>query len=136
MTTHISGKYLGNKKVKLTHTDSGAEITTDAPKDNNGEGSLFSPTDLFAASLGTCMVTVMSIFAERRSINIEKCTFELTKEMTQNPRRIGKLNVTIHLPQSLTEDERNYLEKAAKGCPVHHSLHPEIAVAANFLYDL
>lgn len=135
MTT-ISGKYIGNKRVEITHNESGAVITTSAPKDNQGDGLLFSPTDLVAASLGSCMLTIMAIVAERNAIPIEGAYFSAEKHMSQTPRRIGSLPVKIHLPDVLTAEQRTRLENAAKTCPVHHSLHAEIEIKVEFYYDV
>lgn len=118
----------------MRHTDSGATITTSAPKDNNGDGLLFSPTDLVAAGLGACMLTVMGIVAERNGLAIEGAHCSVDKEMSQTPRRIGKLPITLHLPATLNAEARAKLEKAALSCPVHHSLHPEIEASVSFVY--
>ena len=131
---NITGRYLGGKRVEMRHTDSGATITTSAPKDNNGDGLLFSPTDLVAAGLGACMLTVMGIVAERNGLAIEGAHCSVDKEMSQTPRRIGKLPITLHLPATLNAEARAKLEKAALSCPVHHSLHPEIEASVSFVY--
>ena len=134
MSVAITGRYLGKLRVSMQH-ESGAEITTVAPKDNNGDGSLFSPTDLCAASVGTCMLTVMAIVAERSGLSLDGSRFELTKEMVANPRRIGKVAVIMHLPATLSEDDRKKLEHTAHTCPVHRSLGSEVNVSVSFLYD-
>jgi len=127
--------YEGHLHCRLTHEPSGAVITTDAPKDNHGKGEAFSPTDLAAASLLSCMVTLMGIFAERHKVDLAGTRAEVTKEMTQeSPRRIAKLAVTINLPSGIPEAERPGLERAALTCPVHKSLHPDIQIPVNFQY--
>ncbi len=131
----ISGKYLGNKRVELTHGPTGSQIITDAPKDNNGEGTTFSPTDLTTASLGACMLTVMSIFAERNGLDLQGSHFALEKHMQENPRRIAKIVVQLHLPASLPEAERVKLERVAHTCPVHKSLSTETEIDLSFAYD-
>ncbi|MFM1847795.1 MAG: hypothetical protein RL417_1269 [Pseudomonadota bacterium] len=136
MAVKIHGRYLGNKKIRLKHGDSGTEITTAAPKDNGGDGSSFSPTDLVAAALGSCMVTIMGLMAEREGILLDGTWFEVEKHMSQSPRRLGHLPVMIHLPRGLTPEQRLKLERGAHTCPVHHSLHPEISVEVTFLYDV
>jgi putative redox protein len=137
MGVKITASYLGNKKVKLIHGPSGSEIITDAPKDNNGEGKFFSPTDLLAASYGTCMMTVMAIMAERSGIKLEKMNIEIEKNMSEDsPRRIKTIPVVFHLSANFTEVERRKLEAAAKTCPVAHSLNPEIEHDITFHYDL
>lgn len=134
MTT-ISGRYLPGKKVELRHEDSGALIVTSAPKDNNGDGSSFSPTDLLAASLGACMLTVIGILAERKGIDVSGMEMTVGKEMAASPRRVAALPVVIHLPQRLSAEERALCEAAARACPVHHSIHPYIRADVTFVYD-
>ena len=136
MSVKISGKYLGNKKVELRHDDSGVTLTTDAPLDHAGEGRSFSPTDLLTAALGSCVMTVMAIVAERDGINLTGMNMRAEKIMTGSPRRIGEMLVDIQMPSSLTQAEREKLERVAKTCPVHQSLAAEISVKLNFSYDL
>lgn len=133
--TSFTGKYLGNKKVELTHLDSGVSIKLDAPKDNQGDGTSFSPTDLFASSLGACQLTVMSIYAERSGISLEGAWFKLEKFMSAAPRMVSKILVEMHLPKSIDENERRKLEQISKTCPVHHSLNASVQVDVRFLYD-
>ncbi len=133
---NVTARYIGNKRVELIHGPSGAVITTSAPKDNNGDGLLFSPTDLVAAATGACMLTVMGIVAERGGISIEGAHCSVDKEMNAAPRRIGKLPVTLHMPAHLSADDRAKLEKTALTCPVHHSLHPDIESGVTFVYDV
>jgi putative redox protein len=132
----ISGRFVSGKKLEIVHLDSGTILVTDAPRDNNGEGTSFSPTDLAAASLPACMITVMAIAAEKEGIPFHLATFSLTKQMGIGPRRIAKLVVDIHLSQSLTADSRNVLEKAAHDCPIHHSLSERVIQEIVFHYDL
>lgn len=134
--TSFKGKYLGNKKIELTHLDSGVTITTDAPKDNQGDGTSFSPTDLFASSLGACQLTVMSIYAERSGISLEGSWFSLSKYMSAAPRMVSKIIVEMHMPEVLTELERSKLEQISKTCPVHHSLNASVQVDIRFFYDV
>jgi len=134
MAVKMSGKYLGNKKLELCHEPSGVKITTAAPLDNQGDGSSFSPTDLCAVSLAACMTTVMAIFAERSSIDLSGTSFEITKEMNASPRRIGKIELKISLPKALDSETRLKLERAAKTCPVSHSLSSEIEPDIQFIY--
>jgi len=135
MAVQITGRYLGDKKVQVTHGPSGTELVTVPPVDNQGDGSSFSPTDLVPTSLGACMLTVMGIVAERSGISLEGTEFSVEKHMQKDPRRIGRLPVTIHLPQALTPEERSKLERTALTCPVHKSLHPEIEIPVEFIYD-
>ncbi len=134
MAVTITGKYLGELKVELTHEPSGAVIRTAAPVDNQGDGSSFSPTDLVAAALGTCMVTVMGIVAARDGVDLRGLTFSLEKHMQANPRRIGRIPVRIHMPAGLDAEQRKKLERTALACPVHHSLLPEIDKPVEFVY--
>ena len=133
MTT-CTGQYLGTKRVSITHDDSGAVIQTSAPKDNAGDGAQFSPTDLVGTALGSCMITVMAIVAERKGIAFNSASFTVEKEMQTSPRRIGRLGLAISLPASLLADERKILEAAAVTCPVHQSLHPDIDCDLSFEY--
>ncbi len=131
----IDVAYEGQLHCRLTHGPSGSEIVTDAPKDNHGKGEAFSPTDLVAAALGSCMITVMGIFAERHRIDIKGTSAEVVKEMTQEaPRRIAKLAVTIKFPAGVSASDRASLERVALTCPVHKSLHPDVQIPINFSY--
>lgn len=134
MAVRVDGVYLGDLKVRLTHGPSGAEIVTVAPVDNHGDGSSFSPTDLCATALGTCMVTVMGIFAHENGIPFSGVRFSLEKHMRSDPRRIDRIPVTLHMPAGLTKDQRAKLERTALTCPVYRSLHPEIEKPITFVY--
>lgn len=133
---NMQGRYLGGKNCEIQHGPSGATIRTTAPKDNQGEGNLFSPTDLIGAALGSCILTTMAIVGERDGINLIGAYFDLEKHMASDPRRIGALPVNIHLPKTLTDTQRRKLENAAHVCPVHRSLHPEMQKEITFTYDL
>ncbi len=128
MAVKITGSYTGGLKTELVHELSGTKLNTAAPLDNKGDGSSFSPTDLCAASLASCMVTTMAIVGERDGIDLKETTFSVTKEMNQSPRRIGTIAVVITLPKGLSADQVTKLERAARACPVHHSLHPDVKV--------
>jgi len=130
----IEGSYLGQKKTRLVHGPSGSELLTDAPRDNGGEGSLFSPTDLVAGALGACMMTIMGIVAERENLDLAGMTVRVDKEMHREPRRIGRLLVELRAPVGLTPEQRRKLEAAARLCPVQQSLHPEVEIRTEFLY--
>lgn len=134
MAVTMTGRYLGQTKVELEHGPSGTRIRTAAPVDNHGDGSSFSPTDLTAASLGACMLTVMGMVAEREQIDFTSCHFRVEKIMQTDPRRISRLPIDIHMPPGLSADQRKKLERTAKTCPVHHSLLPEIEIALQFHY--
>jgi uncharacterized OsmC-like protein len=134
MAVEITGTYAGNLKVALRHGPSGAEIGTAAPVDNNGDGSSFSPTDLVAAALGACMVTLMGIAAQKHGFALESCSFTLEKHMRADPRRIDAIPVTLRMPAGLDARQRRLLEHAALTCPVHRSLLPEIVRDIRFDY--
>ena len=134
MAVEITGKYAGNLKTELTHGPSGAVLRTAAPVDNNGDGSSFSPTDMVAAALGACMLTVMAMVAERDGIDFSAAAFRVEKHMVSNPRRIGALPVVLHMPAGLTGEQKKKLERTALTCPVHHSLLPEIEKEVRFVY--
>jgi putative redox protein len=129
----ITTVYEGKLRCCSTHEPSGAELITDAPKDNMGEGASFSPTDLVATALGTCMLTIMGIVAQRENLDLTGTTIRVKKEMATAPiRRIGRLEVEFTVPTPTTEIQRQKLIKAAETCPVHKSLHPDVEVAVNF----
>ena len=131
----ISIVYEGSLHCRLTHEQSGNVIATDAPKDNNGKGEAFSPTDLVAAALGSCMLTVMGIAAGRHNIELKGTTVDVTKEMVVEPaRRIGTISVTLHMAPGIPSDKRKMLETTAHTCPVHKSLHPDIQTPIEFIY--
>jgi putative redox protein len=123
----IDAIYEGNLRCKATHEPSSATLLTDAPKDNQGNGEAFSPTDLVATALGTCILTTMGIVAKRLNFDFSGARVRVEKEMVTSPtRRIGKLTVKIHGPASATADQRRQLELAAHACPVHRSMHPDV----------
>lgn len=125
--------YEGGLRTAATHGPSGSVIETDAPVDNHGNGERFSPTDLVAAALGSCMVTIMGIFAERHDIVLDGTRIRIEKHMTpEPPRRIAKIVVEIEVPLPDMHPQRGALEKAAMSCPVFLSLHPEIEKDVTF----
>lgn len=127
MTT-VETKYLGNLRTEAKHIQSQTKIITDAPIDNQGKGEAFSPTDLLATSLTSCMLTIMAISARAHDITLEGVRAETTKVMQSNPRKISEIHVQIYFPDdvSYTDHEKRLLQKAAETCPVHLSLHPDI----------
>jgi putative redox protein len=113
--------------------ESGTTIFTDAPKDNMGKGASFSPTDLVATAMGTCMLTTMGIAASRMEIDLTGTKVAVTKEMAAAPfRRIARLAVTFHVPVKLSQEQQKKLENAAKTCPVHKSLHSDVQTPVTF----
>jgi putative redox protein len=133
MTT-IRTRYLGNLRTEAMHLASGNTLITDAPLDNNGRGETFSPTDLTCASLGSCMMTIMGIVAERDQLDLKGTEIEITKIMAANPRRISKIQVhfTMASATELDESQKTKLERAAITCPVALSLHPDIEQEVSF----
>lgn len=131
----IKIEYPGDLLCQATHGPSQTVLTTDAPVDNQGQGRSFSPTDLVATALGTCIFTIMGIVARRNSIDLAGSTMVVRKEMASQPaRRIGRLEVEIHVPKVLSQAERCQLENAARTCPVKQSLHPDIEVPIRFCW--
>ncbi|MBC7440064.1 MAG: OsmC family protein [Flavobacterium sp.] len=130
MTSKIT--YLGDLRTSSTHIQSGIEILSDAPIDNNGKGEAFSPTDLVANALGSCMMTIMAIKSKDLNLDLTGSTIEVTKIMNAEPRRIGKIIVNLKLAVAVTEKEKTILERAAMSCPVFLSLHPEIEKEISF----
>ncbi len=126
--------YTGNLHTQAKHMQSGTVIATDAPKDNQGEGAAFSPTDLLATSLATCILTTMAIVAKRDGINIDNTKAEVIKVMEANPRRVGEVYIKITFPKSYEEKERKILENTAHACPVAKSLHPDLKQVIEFIY--
>lgn len=126
--------YQGNLHCEGKHEPSQSKLETDAPKDNEGKGERFSPTDLVGAALGTCTLTTMAIVAKREKIKFENSRAEVVKEMTPPPRRIQSLKVKIWMPEGLSKIEREKLEAAALHCPVHRSLHPDLDAPIEFIY--
>ena len=129
MSVSISGKLTSSTGTELRHGPSGALLETTAPKDNGGDGSRFSPTDLCAASLGACAATTLSLYATRSGIPVTGVTFEIEKHMTQEPpRRIAKLVARYRVFSTCGDEDLEKLVNAGKTCPVRRSLHPDIVV--------
>jgi len=122
----ITAKYDGDLSCTAVHGPSNATLHTDAPKDNEGLGRHFSPTDLVATALGTCILTTMGIVARRHNITLTGATARVEKHMNAAPRRIARLPVEVKVPGSFTAEQKKLLEAAAHGCPVHKSLHPDV----------
>lgn len=123
----IKSSYLGNLRTESEHLQSGVKILTDAPVDNNGKGEAFSPTDLVASALGSCMMTIMGIVANRDSVPLEGLTWSVTKVMQASPRKISEIIVDFHWENPVNDSAViQKLKNAAKTCPVALSLDPEI----------
>ena len=134
MTATIT--YLGNLRTEATHLASGSHLTTDAPIDNMGKGEAFSPTDLFATSLGACALTIMGIAANAHDIDMVGTTVAVQKTMSSTPpRRVARIDVTFRLPpKPYSPKARAILENAARTCPVSLSISPEVVVEFVFEY--
>jgi putative redox protein len=127
--------YLGALRVASTHLKSGEVVLSDAPVDNNGKGEAFSPTDLVANSLASCMLTIMGIVAARENIDIKGAEAAVTKTMSASPRRIAKIQVEITLPAlAYSNEDKKRLELSARACPVAKSLHPDIEQVVSFIW--
>jgi uncharacterized OsmC-like protein len=127
--------YEGDLRTNATHLQSSTAIETDAPTDNNGKGERFSPTDLLATSLASCMITIMGIKARTMDIDIEGIRADVEKIMKAEPRRVSGININFHIPdtlKTLDEKSRTILKNAANSCPVMHSIHPDIHVEVDW----
>lgn len=134
--TKIKVVYTGDYRTASTHP-SGAQIETEAPKDNHGKGEAFSPGDLIAASLGSCVLTMIGIAGRKLGLDLKGITAEVDKEMVSVPHRmIGKLVIRVRCSQPFDSQVREKLEKAAIECPVHRSLHPDIKCEFDFVWGL
>ncbi len=130
----IQGKYEGQLRCNLTHTNSQSTLNTDAPLDNNGKGESFSPTDLVAAALGSCMLTIIGMRARSKRIEIGSPDFSIFKKMTDSPRKIEEIELEICLPKAIKNLDRVYLEKEALNCPVALSLNNNLKQTVFFKY--
>jgi len=128
----IKINYSGDLRTESEHLDSNHIITTDAPKDNQGLGRKFSPTDLVASSLGSCLLTIMGIVAKRHNISLDKTYADIEKKMSEKPRRISKITVDIYFNSKINEKEKKLLINSAKHCPVHNSLSNDMDIQINF----
>jgi putative redox protein len=129
----IEIEHPGGLHSEALHTQSGARLQTDAPLDNGGQGESFSPTDLVATALGTCMTTTMDLYAKRNDLNIDGTRAVVVKHMTSTPvRRIKRLEVVVTIPLPANHPQRATLEKVALNCPVLKSLNPEMEIPVTF----
>ena len=127
--------YEGDLHCSARHTPSGNTLVTDAPVDNNGRGEAFSPTDLVATALASCMATVIGIKAQQKQLDVTGMKVSVEKHMSEDsPRRIVRLPITIEIPLPPDHPERKLLEATALGCPVHHSVHPDIDKPVTFVW--
>ena len=132
----IKLSYEGDLHCSAIHLPSGNSLVTDAPLDNNGLGQAFSPTDLLATALGSCMATVIGILAKRKQLAVEGMTINVRKFMSEEaPRRVKRLELDLQIPLPGSHPDRKLFESAAHGCPVHHSIHPDIEVVMNWVWQ-
>lgn len=130
MSVKIFCEYLGDLRVQAIHGPSGAKLITDAPVDNHGKGSSFSPTDLATTALATCIMTILGIQARSLEMDFKGMKIEIEKHMTATaPRRIAKLDVQIQMPKGIPEELRPRLIRAAEACPVKQSLHLDVEIS-------
>jgi putative redox protein len=131
----IETEYEGDLHCTAVHTPSATELATDAPVDNQGRGETFSPTDLVATSLGTCMLTTMGIVARTLGVDLNGAKATVEKGMSVTPpRKINRLSVTIRIPQTTSPENRQRLENTAHNCPVKKSIHPDIETPIDFVW--
>jgi len=130
----IKIRYQGNLRTTATHLDSGCKISTDAPKDNNGLGETFSPTDMVCSALASCILTIMAIAVEKNDIEIKDTTAIVKKTMGINPRRIVKIEIDLTFPREYGSKTKTILERAAHNCPVHHTLSENVEKIISFSY--
>ena len=119
--------YNGELRTSATHLRSGNSILNDAPIDNHGKGEAFSPTDMVATALGTCILTIMGIVAQKNNIDMEGAKAQITKTMAPDPRRIAQIDAIIQMPEKqFSDEEKRLLEQALNNCPVCNSLHQDL----------
>jgi putative redox protein len=131
----IKTKYTGDLRTIATHLQSGKQIVTDAPTDNQGKGENFSPTDMVAAALGSCMLTIMGIAANTYNFSIDNTEMTITKVMGTDPRRITEIIIEFNFPENnFSDKEKKIIENITVSCPVAKSLHPDLkqTVRLNF----
>ncbi len=127
--------YSGELRTRATHLLSGQTLITDAPPDNQGKGEFFSPTDLVAAALGSCMITIMGIAARTHGFDIDGARLTITKIMTKDPpRKIGEIVIGIHFPRDYEAKVKKILEYSVRNCPVARSLHPDVKQSVTLKY--
>jgi uncharacterized OsmC-like protein len=136
MSVHVDIEYLGGLKTRAVHGPSGSELLTSAPKDNMGDGSAFSPTDLAATALGTCIITTMAIAATKHGIELKGARVSLEKHMTtEGPRRLARVPVVVTLPASVPEEMRARLEAAGNACPVHRTFRDDVEMPISYRWE-
>jgi putative redox protein len=130
----ITATYVGELRCTAVHGPSAATLQTDAPKDNEGLGRSFSPTDLVATALGTCILTTMGLVARRHGIELRGASITVEKHMQASPRRIARLPCEVRIAGTFTAEQQRLLETTAHACPVHKSLHPDVDAPIRFVW--
>ena len=137
MGVKISGVFLGGLNTAMTHELSGVKIMTDPPLDNGGEAKSFSPTDLLATAAGSCVMTIMAIYAKKNNISLDGMRCEIEKHMSQEPpRRVSAIDIWVYMPKSLPADLRMTLESVGNSCPVLLSLGQDVNVRKTYVYEV
>ena len=127
--------YKGDLSTEITHLDSETRILTDAPIDNQGLGRTFSPTDLVASSLASCMLTIIAIAANTHNIDIKTMDADIIKIMSKTlPRKISQIDIVIEIAGHFNDKSKKIIERSAKNCPVHHSLNKEMTINLDIQY--
>ena len=134
MNNQIEITYEGNLRTRASHLASGSEILTDAPIDNQGKGEKFSPTDLVATALGSCMLTIMGITANVQNIDISETKVKVKKTMGKDPRKIARIDIEIIFGKIISDKHKTILERAAHHCPVSKTLQGNIEENVEFIY--
>jgi len=133
---HVNIKYLGQLRTEVVHGPSQSILLTDAPVDNFGKGELFSPTDLVGAALGSCVLTILGIYAQKHQLEVTGATASVQKEMAAQPvRRIAKLITELHIPLAPDHPHREAIKRAILSCPVHASLHSDMEKPIHFHWN-
>lgn len=136
MNITAKAKYTGELRTQAEHVKSGSQIITDAPTDNQGKGESFSPTDMVATALGSCMLTIMGIKARDKDLSIEGAEVEILKTMASNPRRISRIDIKLQMPANdYSDKDKKILQAASEACPVHNSLHPDIEIVVDMIWS-
>jgi uncharacterized OsmC-like protein len=137
MGVKITGTFLGGLNTSMTHELSQVKIMTDPPLDNGGEGKSFSPTDLLATAAGSCVMTIMAIYAKKNGIDLRGMSCDVEKHMAASPsRRVSALDINIFMPKTLTADQRRVLEEVGNSCPVLLSLSPDVKLNKKYIYNV
>lgn len=137
MGVKISGEFVGGLNTAMTHRLSGSRIITDPPLDNGGEGKSFSPTDLLATAAGSCVMTIMAIYAKKNNIDLKGMHCDVEKHMSDTPpRRVSAIDINVYMPRVLTKDLREKLEAVGNTCPVLLSLGQDVVVSKKYLYEV